>query len=51
MAPAMYASVLAADGRWTAVQICASGYCVGFIPGTFKSKAEADKNARRNLGL
>ena len=51
MASAMYASVLTFNGRWSSVRIRESGLGAGFIPGSFETKAQADENARRDLGL
>jgi hypothetical protein len=51
MGPPIYASAPTADGRWYAVRLHPNGRISGVIPGLFDSKAAADSNAKREVGL
>ena len=40
-----------ADGRWYAVRLNPDGLIRGVIPGLFDSKAAAEQNAKRDVGV
>jgi hypothetical protein len=51
MGSPMFASAPTCDGQWYAMIVNLTGKITRVIPGVFASKAEADENARRYVGL